>query len=184
MWDIRDGKCIRSLTPQGSTLGSLLSSMTSETLINDLTLVADGPLLLAAMGNTVSIWDLDRWVHANCLWSTKTGWPHVYQSNEFAPACFRLNCFLLPLLLFKGENYSCSVRFSAVHTTSEIISLSKTLVSCVQFPVFILNFRRKDICWSQHSCQNPSSYAFTRKFRWNKIQTFCFHFDLDSIFYI
>ena len=60
MWDIRDGKCIRSLTPQGSTLGSLLSSMASETLINDLTLAADGSLLLAAMGNTVGIWDLDR----------------------------------------------------------------------------------------------------------------------------
>ena len=60
MWDIRDGKCIRSLTPQGSTWGSLISSMTSETQINDLKLAADGSLLFAAMGNTVRIWDLDR----------------------------------------------------------------------------------------------------------------------------
>jgi len=60
VWDIRDGKCIRSLTPQGSALGSFLSSMTSETQINDLKLAADGSLLFAAMGNTVRIWDLDR----------------------------------------------------------------------------------------------------------------------------
>lgn len=60
VWDMRDGKCIKSLTPPGSSLGSFLSSMTSETQINDLKLSSDGSLLYAAMGNTVRIWDLDR----------------------------------------------------------------------------------------------------------------------------
>ncbi|KAJ7322786.1 hypothetical protein OS493_032971 [Desmophyllum pertusum] len=60
VWDIRDGKCIRSLTPPGSSLGSFLSNMTSETQINDLKLSADGSLLFSAMGTTVRIWDLDR----------------------------------------------------------------------------------------------------------------------------
>lgn len=62
VWDIRDGKCIRTLTPPGSSLGSFLSSMTSETQINDLKLSANGSLLFSAMGTTVRIWDLDRWV--------------------------------------------------------------------------------------------------------------------------
>ena len=36
--------------------------MTSETQINDLKLSADGSLLYAAMGTTVRMWDLERWV--------------------------------------------------------------------------------------------------------------------------
>ena len=36
--------------------------MTSETQINDLKLSANGSLLYAAMGTTVRIWDLERWV--------------------------------------------------------------------------------------------------------------------------
>lgn len=61
VWDMRDGKCIKSLTPPGSSLGSFLSSMTSETQINDLKLSSDGSLLYAAMGTTVRIWDLDSY---------------------------------------------------------------------------------------------------------------------------
>nr|XP_058952852.1 kinesin-like protein KIF21A [Pocillopora verrucosa] len=61
VWDIRDGKCIRSLTPPGSSLGSFLSNMTSETQINDLKLSANGSLLYAAMGTTVRIWDLESY---------------------------------------------------------------------------------------------------------------------------
>ena len=57
---MRDGKCIKSLTPPASSLGSFLSSMTSETQINDLKLSANGSLLYSAMGTTVRIWDLDR----------------------------------------------------------------------------------------------------------------------------
>lgn len=61
VWDIRDGKCIKSLTPPGSSLGTFLSSMTSETQINDLKLSADGSLLYAAMGTTVRMWDLESY---------------------------------------------------------------------------------------------------------------------------
>lgn len=61
VWDIRDGKCIKTLTPPGSSLGSFLSNMTSETQINDLKLSADGSLLYAAMGTTVRIWELDSY---------------------------------------------------------------------------------------------------------------------------
>ena len=57
---MRDGKCIKSLTPPGSSLGSFLSSMTSETQINDLKLSSDGSMLYAAMGTTVRIWELDK----------------------------------------------------------------------------------------------------------------------------
>ncbi|XP_068706448.1 kinesin-like protein KIF21A [Montipora foliosa] len=61
VWDMRDGKCIKSLTPPGSSLGSFLSSMTSETQINDLKLSSDGSMLYAAMGTTVRIWELDNY---------------------------------------------------------------------------------------------------------------------------
>lgn len=61
VWDVRDGKCIKTLTPPGSSLGSFLSNMTSETQINDLKLSANGSQLYSAMGTTVRIWDLDSY---------------------------------------------------------------------------------------------------------------------------
>lgn len=189
VWDIRDGKCIRSLTPQGSSLGSFLSSMTSETQINDLKLSADGSLLFSAMGNTVRIWDLDRWVMRTAYRQ------HQQADHMFNKASIFSRLFLFKFLSFlftfvRGWKVQFSTRFCAarVWRTTEITSVKVVYFllsnACIYTDFKILK-HVKLIYWFQHSSQDTRKHSITHKFNYFCELNFkwCFRFGFSEFFY-